>query len=227
MKKRLNSKKYRRRIIFLIFYIALGGILFVALVNYYILRGTEPRIFSTPDEVPASQAVMILGARVYDDGRMSDILNDRFLSALEIYKKGKASKILVSGDHGRKEYDEVNTIKNALLKKGVREEDIFLDHAGFDTYDSLYRAKDIFEVESLIVCTQEFHLPRAVYTGNALGIETYGYKADKQVYLDALRNQIRESLARMKAFLNVTFHSKPRFLGDKIPIEGDGRKSWD
>ena len=102
-----------------------------------------------------------------------------------------------------------------------------LDHAGFDTYDSLYRARDIFEVDSLVIVTQKFHLPRSVYISKALGIETYGYVADKRAYQNSERYEMRELLARIKAFFNVIFHSKPRYLGDVIPIVGDGRMSWD
>ena len=139
----------------------------------------------------------------------------------------KVSKILVSGDHGTVEYDEVNTVKAYLLENGVQPENIFLDHAGFDTYDSIYRAKEIFEVESVVIVTQEFHLPRAVYIGNSLGIETHGYIADRQPYVAAIWNSFRESLARIKAFLNVTLNSKPKYLGEPIPITGDGTLSWD
>ena len=227
MRRRSLYKSPGKRIIRLICRVTLLGIVFVCLLNFLILKISRAHISDSVDELPQAQAVLIPGARVYEDGRMSDILNDRVISALEVYHAGKADKILVSGDHGRTEYDEVNTVKNRLLAEGVPETDIFLDHAGFDTYDSLYRARDIFEADSLIVSTQEFHLPRAVYIGNSLGIETYGYIADKQPYLAARRNEMREFPARIKAFLNVTFHSKPKYLGDAIPISGDGRQSWD
>ena len=227
----MQGKKDYRKLLKKILVVGAGffllGVIFTVFVNVYILKTSESYISNELDDIPEAQAVMILGAFVFNDGRMSDILNDRVISALEIYNSGKVSKILVSGDHGREAYDEVNTIKNALIKEGVREDDIFLDHAGFDTYDSLYRARDIFELDSLVVVTQEFHLPRSIYLSKALGIETYGYVADKQPYLDRERNEIREVFARIKAFFNVIFHSKPRFLGERIPIEGNGRKSWD
>jgi len=134
---------------------------------------------------------------------------------------------LISGDHGTSEYDEVNTIKDYLIEHGIDGADIFTDHAGFDTYDSIYRAKDIFEVESMIIVTQEFHLPRAIYIANALNIENIGAVADKRDYRDKERNQMRESIARVKAFLNINLKAKPKFLGGKIPITGESSNSWD
>ncbi len=207
--------------------IAILVLLLLIFVNFYIPKTSTPYIFDDIEDVPSTQAALILGSKVYSDGSMSDILADRIIKALELYDNGQVSKILISGDHGTTEYDEVNTVKDYLLENDFEDEDVFLDHAGFDTYDSLYRAKHIFEVESVVIVTQEFHLPRAVYIGNSLGIETYGYIADRQPYIAARWNSIRESLARLKAFLNVVFHSKSKYLGEQIPITGDGRLSWD
>lgn len=223
--KKLFRGLWQKKVIIGIFILFL--IFFVVFVNFYILKQSNKYIFENVRDVPETQAALILGSRVYSSGQMSDVLLDRVIRGLELYKNGNVKKLLISGDHGQKEYDEVNTVKDYLLKNGVPGADIFLDHAGFDTYDSLYRARDIFEIKSLIIVTQKFHLPRALYIGNALGIETYGYIADRQPYLAAEWNKIRESLARFKAFLNVTLRSKPKFLGDHIPITGDSKLSWD
>lgn len=204
----------------------LGVLIFIS-INAYILKTSAPQIFYNTDEIPNTQVAVILGAKVMDNGKMSDILYDRTIKGLELYTEGKVSKILVSGDHGTAEYDEVSTVKEYLLDQGVLGEDIFLDHAGFDTYDSIYRAKEIFEIESLTIVTQEFHLPRAVYIGNSLGMETYGYVADRQKYISEKWNAVRESIARIKAFANVTLNSKPTYLGNSISITGDGQLSWD
>jgi vancomycin permeability regulator SanA len=225
LKKTIKAIWKRKVLITLL--IGLFGVFLVVFSNVYILKTSKSYIFNELDGIPSSQAVLILGSKVYSNGAMSDVLADRVIKGLELYESEKVSKILVSGDHGRVEYDEVNVVKDYLLENGVSEEDIFLDHAGFDTYDSLYRAKEIFEIESLIIVTQEFHLPRAVYIGNSLGIKTYGYIADRQPYIAARWNSLRESLARVKAFLNVTFHSKSKYLGDHLPIAGDSRLSWD
>lgn len=201
-------------------------IIFVFCVNFYIIS-FQKYAYEKIDNLPSVEAVMVLGAKVYNNGKLSDILKDRALTALEVYGSGKAQKILVSGDHSRKDYDEVNAVKKYLLENGVKSEDLFLDHAGFDTYDSLYRAKHIFKINSVIVSTQKFHLPRAVYIGKSLGLETYGIVADRHIYRSALTNSLREILSRTKAFFNVNFDAKPKFLGKEIPISGDGRESWD
>lgn len=177
----------------------------------------------TAEEAPAVDAILILGARVYSSGAPSPLLQDRLDYGYELYTQGKANRIIVSGDHGAKEYDEVNAMKNYLLAKGVSQEHIFLDHAGFNTYDSMYRAKEIFQVNSLIVCTQEFHMPRALYIARRLGLDAYGYAApDKAIYHMAYNN-FREKLAQVKAFLETDIlHRKPKYLGNVIPIQGSG-----
>lgn len=215
-----------RKILKIILITIIISIIIVFVINLDINQ-FEKYIYEKQTDLPSAQVVMILGARVYNNGRLSDILKDRTLTALEVYKNGKVKKILVSGDHGREDYDEVNVVKEYLLENGVKPEDIFLDHAGFDTYDSLYRAKYIFKVDSLIVSTQKFHLPRAIYIGKKLNVETYGIIADKHIYRSALTNNIREIFSRTKAFFNINLNSKSKFLGPEIPISGDGRESWD
>ena len=216
-------KKYFKKVILIC--VIGAGIIFV--VNWYILKSTKSQIFYEQDKLSEKQTALLLGARVYSDGRLSHIMQDRAETAIEIYKMGKVDKILISGDHGTSEYDEVNTIKDYLLKKGVKSEDVFTDHAGFDTYDSVYRARDIFEVDSMIIVTQKFHLPRAVYIANSLGVESVGIVADKRRYVDKERNMIRESISRVKALLNVIFKAQPKFLGEVISIGGDSSDSWD
>lgn len=199
----------------------------VILINLSIVFKTKSKIHISIETLPKAEVVLILGARVHPDKRMSDIYLDRVQTALAVYWSGKAKKILVSGDHGGEYYDEVNTVRKFLLKEGVPAEDIFLNHAGFDTYDSMYRAKNIFGVSSVIISTQIFHLSRAIYISENLNIETSGISADRRKYLHSKDYRNRESFARIKAFLNVTFRSKSKFLGKKIPISGDGRGSWD
>lgn len=214
-------------------YIKIAAILFlffsatIIYTNIVVFSKCKFQIYEKLEETPSRDTVLILGARVYSNGKMSSVLLDRVKTGMELYKKGRASKILLSGDHGTNEYDEVKAMKDYLVLNNVKEEDIFMDHAGFDTYDSMYRARDVFEVRSMIVVTQEFHLVRAVYTARELGIDAVGLKADKQNYLYMTRNNIRETLARVKAYFDITFNSKPKFLGEVIDITGDGRESWD
>ncbi len=196
-------------------------------VSWIVDQKSEGNIYTQVDHLPEKQVALVLGALVYSDGHLSDMFADRVQTGLELYQAGRVKKILVSGDHGRKGYDEVNAAKKNLLDAGVREEDIFLDHAGFDTYDSLYRARDVFQAESLIIVSQEFHLPRAVYIAQSLGIDAVGMKADKQDYAGTQRNELREYFARVKAVKDVLFQVGPKFGGEVIPLSGDGRGSWD
>jgi len=200
-------------------------------VNIYIIKTTENYIYTESKLVPSDlkvDAVLVLGAKVYPKtGRLSDILKDRVDTAVEIYRNGNAEKFLLSGDHGQVDYDEVNVMKDYLLNLGIPEEDIFLDHAGFDTYDSVVRAKEVFEVKSVIISTQKFHLYRAIYISRKKGMQTYGVVADKQKYVDEIRNNLRESLARTKSFFDILLNASPKFLGETIPITGAGQQSFD
>jgi len=202
------------------------GITFLVLINSYIVYTTESLIKQNLNKLKPVQAVIILGAGVYNNNRVSSVMYDRLTKGAELYKHKIVRKILVSGDHGRKNYDEVNTAKYWLMKMGVPEKDIFTDHAGFSTYDTLFRAKDIFQVDSAIVVTQKFHLPRAVYLARQKGINVQGYTADRRVYKYQTYYWFRESLARLKDFIKINvFYPDPKYLGKPIPIEGDGRAS--
>lgn len=176
------------------------------------------------DNAPRADAIMVLGAYVYSSGEPSLVLAKRLDYGYELYKAGKAKKILVSGDNGTVQYDEVNAMKNYLLKKGVPAEDIFLDHAGFNTYDSMYRAKEIFGIKKLLVSTQQFHINRSIYIARQLGIDAYGYPSTDDVLLNIKWQNFRELLAKVKAFIDVDIlKRKPKFLGEKISIDSDGK----
>jgi SanA protein len=180
--------------------------------------------------VPEKQVVLVLGAKVFKDGRLSNMMRDRADEGILLYKNHKVEKILVSGDHGTTGYDEVNTIRDYMLAKGIPAEDIFMDHAGFDTYQSVYRARAVFKVHSMIIATQQFHLPRALFFANVLKIDAVGVTADRMHYTMTSRiiSNVREVPASMKAFLEAkVLHLKPHFLGDPIPITGDGRETMD
>lgn len=181
------------------------------------------------DKVQKADAILVLGAYVFPDGAVSTILQDRLNKAVELYSSGKAAKIIVSGDHGRKEYDEVNTMKNYLKGLNIPGRDIFMDHAGFDTYNSIYRARDIFQVKRLIIVTQKYHLIRAVFVARKLGLDAYGVESDQQSYgRRMVIFQLREIPARVKDFfLATTFKPEPTFLGEAIPITGDGKATDD
>ena len=207
-----------------LFPFAVVGVALVALIvaaHVTIYLATKSYIFDAVTEIPSAQAALIPGAAIFEDGALSSIFLDRVDKAIELYKAGKVSKILVSGDNSTVSYNEVNPVRLYLISQNIPDEDIFLDHAGFDTYSSMYRARDIFGVTSLIVSTQSFHLPRAVFIAHRLGMEAYGVNADVGHML--FRNYIREVLANEKALLDLVLHRKPKYLGETIPITGDGR----
>jgi SanA protein len=199
----------------------------VLIVNLRVNWKSNKYIFDNVQQVPECYTAIVLGAFVYKSGNPSNILQDRLDVAIELYKNKKVKRFLLSGDHGQVGYDEVNNMMKYLLDNGVDTVDIFLDHAGFDTYNSMVRAKEIFQVKDAVIVTQEFHLPRAVYIARSKGLNAYGIKADKRNYASINRLKFREIIANMKAFYELLINKNPRYLGEKIPITGDSRLSYD
>lgn len=197
-------------------------------INQYVKYLGSKYIVGSRD-VPEGNVILVLGAYVEPDGSVSPMLNDRLVEAAELYKLGKAPKVLVSGDHGRKDYDEVNAMRTFLQNKSIPPEDIFMDHAGFSTYESIYRAKDIFQVHKVIIVTQQYHLMRAVFIARALGLDAYGVASDLQNYGEVMTAyKLREIAARNKDFfISELIKPKPTFLGQAIPVTGDGRVTDD
>lgn len=192
--------------------------LFVTIIsiNWYVEHSSQTYMYTLEENVPQKEAALILGAAVYKNGALTPILYDRAVTALELYRQGKVKKILVSGDNSTLEHNEVIPVSKFLIGQGVPKEAIFLDYAGFDTYDSMYRARDVFKASSLIIVTQHFHMPRSLYIAHNLGIDAVGVDADKRLY--GGQNTLREYFATVKAWLDVSFHSKPEFLGEPVPI---------
>jgi len=195
-------------------------------INLWIIVGTRSYRYEHVAFVPQRQTAIVLGALVYPSGRPSDILADRLDTAADLYLAGRVGKVLVSGDQGRAAYDEVNAMRRRLQDRGVRPEDIFMDHAGFDTCDTMQRARRVFGVNSAVIVTQAFHLPRAVYLARPCGLDAVGGEAGCRRYRHAARNHIRESLARVKSFAEIQLGVDPHHLGPRIPIDGDGRATW-
>jgi SanA protein len=180
-------------------------------------------IFSAPDDVPHTEAALVLGASVVR-GKPSPVLEERAHTAVALYMMGKVSKILVTGDNGALTHDEVTPVRKYLTDAGVHPEDIFLDHAGFDTYSSMYRARDVFKADSLTVVTQDFHMPRAIFVARELGIPVYGVvpmRGQGDIY-----DYIREIPASVKALYDLAIRREPKYLGDTIPLTGDGQVTW-
>lgn len=204
--------------------ILLSAILVLVLgINLYVRISTANRIIEGDEYVDLEDidCIIVLGAGVWGD-KPSPMLEDRLLKGLELMTQDVSDKIIMSGDHGKNEYDEVNIMKNYAIEHGIPSENIFMDHAGFSTYDSIYRAKEIFKVKKAIIITQKYHLYRALYIAKRLGLEAYGVEAIPNRYAGATYREFREILARDKDFIKCIFKPKPTYLGETIPVSGNG-----
>ena len=193
-------------------------------INGYVKSVAKERILTVEETATLEDVdcIIVLGCQVRDDGTLSHMLRDRLMRGLEVYHAGAAPKLLMSGDHGRKEYDEVNAMKQYAIENGVPSEHVFMDHAGFSTYETVYRAKEIFEADKVIIITQEYHLYRALYIADKLGLEAYGVSADLNKYAGQSMRDFREILARCKDWAMCIFKPEPTYLGESIPVNGNG-----
>ncbi len=193
-------------------------------INAYIKNKTEKKLLSVESapELKDVDCILVLGCLVKNGGEPSHMLEDRLRRATELYQAGAAPKLLMSGDHGRKDYNEVEAMKQYAIEQGIASEDVFMDHAGFSTYESCYRAKEIFEADKIIIVTQEYHLYRALYIAEELGLDAYGVSSDYRTYYNQKMRDAREILARVKDFFYVLFRPEPTYLGERIPISGNG-----
>lgn len=215
-----------RRVIIFCIVAAVASVLALYILAQSAVWATRERIVAIAD-APNADVVIVLGASVLPSGKPSDVLADRLLTAIDVYRAQKVTKILVSGDHGTQGYDEVNAMRVYLLDAGIPADDIFMDHAGFDTYDTMYRAHAVFGVQSAIVSTQTFHLPRSLYIGSKMGMDVHGVAAERQEYVKGDLFAMRERLANVKAYLDVLRNVSPTYAGEIIDISGDGRVTWD
>jgi SanA protein len=195
--------------------------------NAYVLLSTEGEATANVADVPHAQVAIVPGALVKPDGKMSAMLADRVRQAEALWEAGKVDRILVSGDHGAWVYDEPDTMRKALVAGGVPGRVVFEDHAGFDTWATMVRARNVFDVRSAVVVTQGFHMPRALYLAHEAGIDATGLTADLHQWgYQGRRSEIREVLSRVKAIADTTLNT-PAMGGREIPISGDdGRVSW-
>lgn len=199
------------------------GLVSILIINVCVKSSVKDKII-TADEAASLDAdcILVLGAGVWGGERPSYMLEDRLLQGIELYENGATDRLLMSGDHGSKDYDEVNVMKQFAIDKGINSEHIFMDHAGFSTYESLYRARDIFQADRVIIVTQKYHLYRALYIAENLGLEAYGVASDPRQYAGQEIRNLRETLARVKDFLTVIFKPEPTYLGEAIPLSGNG-----
>lgn len=207
-----------RKFLFILF---ICVFVFVSFVNIYMVSFAKKYTYKNAAAVPEKYTLIIPGAKVYSN-TVSFVVRDRIEAAVQCFDEGKGQKYLVSGDHGQKNYDEVNQIRKYMITYyGVDDDLIFMDHAGFSTYETMYRARDIFCVKDAVIVTQKFHTARSVYIARKLGIDAVAYVApevNKFSRRTKLSWEIRECFARVKTFFLVLFKAKPTYLGDQIPI---------
>ena len=226
----MSAKKFFKKLFKILFILGLIFFLFSLSINLYIIGFSKKYIFTDIKDVPEKYAVIVPGAAVVNNRSVSHVLRDRIEAGMNLLDKGTVIKFMISGDHGKTDYDEVNTARKYILQMHTVEEDkIFMDHAGFSTYETMYRARDVFCVTDCCIVTQKFHIYRAVYIARKLGLDAVGYISPEITTFrkkTILSWNVREYFARIKAFFDVLFNVKPTYLGDQIPITGDGHETW-
>ena len=212
----------RKMIKYIIMLILIFGVSVLA-INFFVKIVTKNRILKKEEysKLENIDCIIVLGAGIWGD-KPSPMLEDRLKEAISLYNQNVSSKIIMSGDHGKEDYDEVNIMKEYAIEQGVASEDIFMDHAGFSTYESMYRAKEVFEANKIVIVTQKYHLYRALYIAKQLGIEAYGVNSNPRKYVGATYREDREIIARDKDFIKCIFKPQPKYLGETIPVNGDG-----
>lgn len=219
-----TKKETIRNVIIVFLCMVIIGMATMFIINGHVKSVWEDRILTVEQAASLKDVdcIVVLGCKVENNGNLSGMLQDRMQRALELYKAGAAPKLLVSGDHGREDYNEVGAMKNYAVKNGVSSENVFMDHAGFSTYETVYRAKEVFEAKKVIIVTQKYHLHRALYIAEQLGIEAYGVSSDYGSYIGQGKRECREVLARCKDWAKCLFKPEPAFLGEVAPISGNG-----
>ena len=198
-------------------------IVIILIINFFVKQSTKKQIIKNSEikKLEDIDCIIVLGAGIWEN-KPSPMLEDRLLEAISLYKNNVSDKIIMSGDHGKEDYDEVNVMKNFAIEKGIPSENIFMDHAGFSSYESIYRAKEIFKAKKIVIVTQKYHLYRSLYIANKLGLEAYGVGSDPRQYVGAFYRELREILARNKDFIKCIFKPEPTYLGEAIPVNGNG-----
>lgn len=224
-----TKKKWIIRTLIIVLVLGCLGAATLLGINGYVKASTTPAILSPEQaaELENIDCILVLGCKVKDNGVPSDMLADRLRRGVELFRLGAAPKLLMTGDHGREGYDEVDAMKQYAVDEGVASSHVFMDHAGFSTYESMYRAKEIFQTKKIIIVTQEYHLYRAIYIARSLGLEAYGVSSNYRNYVGQTGREVREILARVKDFATSLLQPLPTYCGETIPISGDGNLTND
>lgn len=193
------------------------------IINFTVILTTKNQIITEEQakNIKDIDCILVLGAGIKGN-YPSPMLEDRLLQSISLYEQNISPKILVSGDHINEDYDEVNVMKNYLVGHKIPSQDVFMDHAGISTYDSIYRVKEIFQAKKVIIVTQKYHLYRALYIANQLGIESYGVASNPRTYNHQEIREVREILARIKDFFKSLAKVPSTYLGDTILLTGNG-----
>ena len=217
-------KKILKKLVRFVCYVLALGIVLALSINGVVHKGGGKYMITAEQAGTLTDVdcILVLGCGVLSDGRPTAMLRDRLNKGVELYQAGVSERLLMSGDHGTAYYDEVNTMKNFAIDKGVPSSHIFMDHAGFSTYESMYRAEDVFCAQRVVIVTQKYHLYRAVYVARALGLDAYGVAAAGDNYGGQLYRDLREILARNKDFFTSLIKPKPTYSGPAIPVSGNG-----
>ena len=220
MKNKLGKLVFRFALVCIFVFVV------ILIINDVVKSKAEQYVLTSETVGTDYDCILILGCGVRGNSP-SLMLADRLSKGLELYQSGASQKLLMSGDHGKDDYDEVNVMKDFAIENGVASKDIFMDHAGFSTYESMYRAKEVFEANKILIVTQEYHLYRAIYIAEKLGLEAYGVASDLQSYVGQFNRDIREVMARCKDFGMCIFKPEPTYLGEAIPVSGNGNVTND
>lgn len=220
---KLKLTKRKKRVLLVICGVTFITVASPFIINVYVKYSVKSRLITVEEAAELkADCILVLGCGLNQDGTPSPMLGDRLQVGTRLYEEGASDRLLMSGDHGRENYDEVNAMKTYAVDRGIPSENIFMDHAGFSTYESIYRARDVFKAKKIILVSQEYHLYRGLYIARALGLDAYGVAADMQSYAGQKYYETREVVARVKDFLTSIFKPRPTFLGEAIPVNGNG-----
>ena len=220
--KQISNRKsiffsFRYKLIFLIICI-FCFLAFLLIIDFYVGSFSRKRLYYDVNNIPHRRAALVLGCNKYFEGRKNLFYLYRINAAYELWKSGKIEAILVSGDNSRRDYDEPTNMKADLIAKGVPDEYITIDYAGFRTLDSIIRAEKVFCLKDYIVVSQQFHCGRAVYLARRYGQDVIGYCADDVRSAAGLKLRLREVLARNKAVFDIFTNKQPKYLGKQEKV---------
>jgi len=220
--KKSNRYILRRALLLVLILCFAGGASLLG-INVFMKSSVDEKIITAEQAKKLdADCILVLGAGVYGGDKPSLMLRDRLDKGIELYDLAASDRLLMTGDHGRVNYDEVNVMKQYAINEGIPSQNIFMDHAGFSTYESMYRARDIFQAKKVVIVTQEYHLYRALYIAEKLGLEAWGVATDPREYGGQDYRDAREVLARVKDFFYTIIQPEPTFLGSAIPVNGNG-----